>query len=1027
MKFPRPRPARHGRRWTARQLTVTAALMLLPLSLHAEHSWQQVVNYDMDVTLRDAEKALDGTARITYINHSPDTLSILWFRLPPAALRGGSTVDRHDFPDDAGRFSRVPEKNWGNLVVSNAQVVGRQGTWIPDGSVAQFRLEPALLPGDTASLVLEFTTEFPTGGAAMRIAWQRGQYKGAYWYPMICPYTPEYGWTVNRYYGTGEAYGEFGYFTVNYHVPDRFIVASTGELVNQDVVLPPDRLQGLSLTNPDPIPVLEGPEGDRMVTWTYRAEQVPDVAFAMDPTFLIDRADGGSFEAWTFARRGDEEGWQGGAELCVWTIHQLEDIYGPYPWPRVMATDSWSAMEYPMLTMMSTRINDGVEYVLMHEVIHNYTPMILHSNSVDAQALDEGFTTFVEHILSRRYAGKVYDRQRTYTRGLFSRTFPIRDDVLRGRRPYLEAVLAGEDLPMIRGGDVARDYPLLRASTYYKTPVMLNALRYVVGEDAFWRGMRVYYRDNALSHPDEYDMIRAFEEGANRPLGWFFRQFLTSSDDIDYGVAPLKVAERDSGWHFETVITRPGGVRLPLRLGVVLENGDTLRGEVPFLPSDPILPGYARWGSWDQLHEPRDQYDLSMTIQAPSRPVQLLIDPDDLLVDRNPLNNASSRPPVAIRLDPGLLPMPEAPVDRYLVTFGPRLGYNERWGIMPGVRLAGSFMERLHRFEAEGYFPLPSGSEQSPQGRFRLVDDVPGMPRPIQGVLYTGYMHDDQWVEGGITAQWRTWRDHYSERKAALVVGTWEESGLLDFSGRRRTHDYLHLDYAFSRARQQHPISLQLGLTYGLKGSDFLTWEVVFTNRIKDSGRWRYGVAARVNGSSYSTPSAFRPTSGGAARFAYLGDPVFGGPLQRRRATRSEDIAMLDAPASLVSFPLYQADQMALWSIRLNRGFAPSWSGMLLKPMERLVRKTRVGLFHTGATFHHRCGHDDAFDLPLLFEPMFFRLYLEAGVEVVVEDFYGLDMRVRTAPIQYSGGLGVYEPSPNIVLALSYSVPRFYR
>lgn len=995
-------------------------LVALAGSLQARQPWQQEVNYLLEVTLVDSLRSIQGVAQIEYINHSPDTLNGLWFRFPPAALRGGSGVDRLDFFEDQGRFSRVDSSHWGELRVENPTVNHTPAILDQDYSTGLLHLPKPLAQGDTAKISLPFTTRFPTGSAASRIAYTRGQYKGAYWYPMICPYTPQYGWTVNRYYGTGEAYGEFGDFEIHYTVPATFIVASTGVLLNEADVLPAERFERLSFNNSaDAIEPSSEDSGDQL-TWIYRAERVPDVAFAMDPTFLIDRVDFGSFEAWTFVRPENKNGWTGVADLCGWTIQQLEEVYGPYPWPRVMATDSWSAMEYPMLTMMSGPL-EGYEYVFIHEVVHNYTPMILHSNSVDNQALDEGFTTFVEQLLIKRYKESEINRVQTFSRGLFSRKMMVEDRIVRGTAPYLKAVLAGEDLPMIRGGDIAHDYTLLRVSSYYKTPVMLNALRYVVGEDAFFAGMKQYYLDNMLTHPDELDMIQAFEKGTRRPLGWFFKQFLYSAEDIDYAVEGSHFRNTRDGWSVTGRIVRKQGARLPLRLGVVCTDGDTLFGEVPFLETDIPLPGYQRWGSWDQLHEPLNRYSLAITLPQGKRPRKILVDPCNQLADRNPLNNSSSFPEIDFQFDNGFLPQGPVPVDKYQFTFSPALGWNERWGAFPGVRLKGGFFETVNRFDAELYTTPSQGFERM-QGRFWGARPIKSLPDGIETTLYAGDMQGDSWLEAGVRAKWRTWGDRTILHQLAFQVGDWQRSSPWPESQRSEI-PYLHVNYQATFPRGVNAGKNTYMATVGEEVKSFAALELSSEFKLASLRKWTLGGEGRVLWSTTNTPKRFKPGVGYASSYSVLGDPVVGGIMNNPSLGIDEPQILSRVPAGLVSIPDWPASQLAAWRFTLLRTWARSAAKT---PLQRIPSHIKTGAFQTCGVY--RSGHLNLQGLESL-------AVIELGVEAGLQDFYGLDLDARLVLVSK-----MLEPMDDVRLTstreefkknfnffVSYRVNRFFR
>ncbi|MBS1262475.1 MAG: hypothetical protein MAG453_01826 [Calditrichaeota bacterium] len=956
--------------------------------------WQQRVDYEIDVTLIDSLRAIEGDARIVYANNSPDTLAAIWFRLPPAALRGGSVVDTTRMRGRHRRWSRLDEEEWADLVVGDVVSASRAVRFVQDHSAGRLEIDPPLLPGDSVRVTIPFRTTFPTGRAGFRIACQRGQYKGAYWYPMICPYTPEYGWTVNRYFGTGEAYGEFGDFTLRCTVPYRFIVASTGELVNEHELLPPERLAGLAAGNPDPIPVPDGARGDSLVTWVFRAENVPDVAFAMDPNFLIDRRDYGDFEAWAYVRRGQTDDWSDAAEVCGWTIQQLEEIYGDYPWPRVQASYSWSGMEYPMLTMASWT-SPLFRYFIMHEVIHNYTPMILHSNSVDEQWIDEGFTTFIEHELSARWYGTRRDRERTYTRGLFSRTFMERDDVVRGRRPYLEAVLAGEDLPMVRPGDVADDYPLLRVSSYYKTPVLLNSVRYTVGERKFWRGFRVIYDRHALTHVGHEDIISSFEAAAGRSLKETFEQFLYGSGDIDYRLSGYRSEQVGDSVRIGFDVTRAGGIRLPLRLGVVTASGDTLRGEVPYLDTDAPLPEYARWGTWDQQHMPGDRYRVRVDLPAGATPEAVIFDPDGLLVDRNPLDNRLPGPVVERAFDPGLWPVIPPPVDRYRLLYGPSLGYDAGGGALLGVRLRGSYMEREAIWLTDVFSPTREFDRYAPQFRVGLSHPLTRSFGPVHALAYLGRMHGDTWFEAGFRRSWRAWGTWYSRMTVAVKAGTWArdeqaQSALIRPLAVRDSgaSPYLHgsLDAKGTLGRAPWTQELRWSVGVGADGFSALSWAATATTRLP----WGFSLRseARLVALDGDPPARFSPTLASGAPYELLGEPLAGG--WRRANGLQLAWPYVETPAALASTAgLVGTERFAAVRFSQTRAL-PKWlRSPGFKPLARFLDTIRYGFFEAGTVFRDQPSSK-------LNQISYGG---EVGVELSVKDLYGLTFAARVAPL----------------------------
>ncbi len=990
------------------------SLLLLVLYItpgHAERNWQQRVDYVMDITLVDSTRSVEGSAEITYVNHSPDTLGSLWFRLPPDALRKDSPKEQVLFRGRKGRLDRVPEEDWGGLTVHRVESADRSALFMQDGSIGRLVLEPPLEPGDTTVFTLEFTTRFPTGRASFRIAYTNGQYKGAYWYPMICPYTPTYGWTTNRYFGTGEAYGEFGDFDIRYHVPYKYIVASTGELVNEDEVLPAERMAGLALDNPDPIPIPEGAEGERPVTWVYRAENVPDVAFAMDPRFLIDRVvyEDEPYEAWAFVRRGRQQEWADAAEVCGWTIQQLEEIYGGYPWPRVTATDSWSAMEYPMLTMMSWE-TPHYHYVMMHEVIHNYTPFILHSSSVDAPVLDEGFTTFVEHVLAERYAGTPWNREREFTRGLFSKTFTIRNDVIRGKRPYLEAVLDGEDLPMVRGADVAEDYTQLRVSTYYKAPVMLSALRSVVGEERFWQGMKTYYRNHKLTHVSIHDMTSSFVEGTEQPLDWFFDQFLYDDGDIDYALGGLHVEQAEEGWQVEFDVKRKGKVRLPLRFAVVTAAGDTALGELPFLLTDPPLKEYQRWGSWDQLHQPEDEHRVAVLILADERPVEVILDPYDRYTDRDPMDDRLTvSAGISLRRgeilwDWGMQPLPPLPVDKQRLEISPAFGYHQYFKFGLGLSLRSSFMDKRDKThmillvsQEEPSLDLePHQQDFSGAARPRLHASASAtVPigtgfHPVDVVVQLGHLYDMRWGIVGLQRGWRSWSQRENRHKVAITAGSVEKmpfaNGMYEVSS------------SIGTGRWSRVFRVKAQTSLQIKGMNQYPYSLAQAELACSGpiGRgWQSGFEFRQVLGTAGTPSLFQPRLAYGAPYNLLEHPVFS-----TAWSMPHGVGAIPRPFATGALTAFQTDfasnRFTVVRLSADRGLPGNWRQTSSKPLNKLLDKIHYGVF--GATayvpYPESPEHSDySFGV------------MEAGFELKLEALYGLTVHWRVAPFARAGKL----------------------
>jgi len=765
-------------------------------------------------------------------------------------------------------------------------------------------------------------------------------------------------------------------------------------LVNEEEVLPPERLEGLSISNPDPIPIPSGEEGDRPVTWIYQADDVPDVAFVADTKLLIDRIDYGHFESWAFVKRGRQAEWEDAAEVCGWTVQQLEDIYGPYPWPRVYAVDANSAMEYPMLTMMSWE-TPWYRYVMIHEVIHNYTPMILHSNSVDAPVLDEGFTTFIEHVLSERYENTAKTRKRTYTRGIFTRDFVEDDHVSRGIRPYLESVLDRTDLPMVRGSDIAEDYWQLRVSTYYKTPVMLNALRSIIDEDAFWEGFRIYYRDNKLSHVDENDMIEAFEEASGQPLGWFFKQFLYDDGDIDYSISEYDIKNTGDSSEVQFTIKRHGEVLLPVRLAVVSTTGDTVYGEIPFLPTDPRVNGYQRLGYWDQLHDPATQY--SVTLNPGFKATSIILDPGNFYTDCNPVNNRRPYGNVDLKYDNGIFPLEKPPIDKYQIRYGPIFGYGYDSGSMGGAKLRSDFLGKGKRWAFDILVP-ENVEDRALNIRAGLSHPVWERAYPPQVFARAGKMHQDWWANCGLYRSWRPSSHEYSQHELTLQLGVWNrENNLYQYHGHiyrdniDESNSYISINYNVKNNYRNYRIDNRLsfisgynrdiGDNYYRNGRGFTTFEWELSQNMNIWRKLLLLMEFRLVMISKATPTEFRPSLQGGAPLRLLGEPLFSAPWYR-----NESYPVFPLPATkgtMVSTGNnYYPETFFIYRIGARRSIKSIFNLRLSGPFGQFLGKIHPGIQHAAGLIPERYGSHP----------------FEIGPTLELIDIYGLTISSRWAP-----------------------------
>jgi hypothetical protein len=544
--------------------------------------WQQWATYKLTAKLDVEKHLLEGTGKIVYYNRSPDTLSQVVFHLYQNLHQAGA---RRNEPEQV-----TPGMELRLLTVAGQQIAKdtRMGAgYQVDGTTLSLRLPRALAPGDSVSIGAEWAFLIPQNGAG-RMGWsQQNLMFLAYWYPQIAVYDDVGGWHRDQYLGTAEFYMGYADYDVTIDSPKGWIVMATGELQNADSVLSDPVIQRLKKAETsDEVVSIIGTEDiysnrstksgkkDRL-SWHYVARNVRDVAFSASKESKWDavrvpvgdrNGDGQPDYARVDALyRAIAPRWQQSAKYGRHSIDFLSRFTGyPYPWSHmsiVEAEDIISGgMEYPMMTSIGAlnESDDSTVYaVTVHELAHMWIPMIAGADETRYGWIDEGTTDFNE------------------TQG--------RKDIYKGsdpegseRQQYLRVAGTSREDAMMRWTDFQLPGAYL-VSSYQKPATVLYALRGVVGEDAFMRGLRSFIRDWAFKHPTPWDFFNSFNTAAGKDLWWFWRSWYYETWTVDQAVTGVE-ARADS-----TIITveDKGLVPMPARLTVTLASGQTMQREVP--------------------------------------------------------------------------------------------------------------------------------------------------------------------------------------------------------------------------------------------------------------------------------------------------------------------------------------------------------------------------------------------------------------------------------------------------------------
>ena len=586
--------------------------------------WQQRADYHIRASLVDDR--IEGSERITYTNHSPDSLSSLWVQLDQNLFRETSYGARRaeELGGDVRHGGFFKD---GGFVISGVRLRRDDEMSVPEyrteDTMMEILLDAPLAPGGARIEVeIDFAFEIPeTGGDRMgQLDIRDGIiYQLAQWYPRVFTYDDVNGWNQSPFLGQGEWYLEYGDFEVELTVPRDFVVVATGELLNPEEVLTPTQRERLARAreSEETIHIIEPdeagddgtrPPGELPLTWRFRADNVRDFAWAASDRFVWDAA--GWEDVLVMSVYPEESigglgvsGWERSTEYLRHSVQYYSDQWFRYPYPVAINVAGLAlGMEYPMIVFCSWESRGAFLFsVTDHEIGHTWFPMIVGSDERRYAWMDEGFNTFMNYYSGIEFSGG------EPILGEFMSPAQIAVDT---RRPGHAILTPADSIPEEEIGVLA----------YNKPAAVLVLLREeVLGPDLFDEGFREYIRRWAWKHPQPADFIRTMEDVSGRDLDWFFKGWIYEDAVLDQAIASV----RRLGDTTTVTIENRGGIPMPLEIRILYRGGDEQRHEAPV-----------------EAWEVDGTYVLEV-VGGVVRNVQL--DPDGILPDVNRGNNVWGR------------------------------------------------------------------------------------------------------------------------------------------------------------------------------------------------------------------------------------------------------------------------------------------------------------------------------------------------------------------------------------------------
>lgn len=526
--------------------------------------WQQRADYDISAELDEANLKLTGTETITYYNNSPDPLSYLWLQLDgnihdPNSDNLRNNRSRMDPQMSNGQLERLElwrkaqEQGLGVNITSLTDAAGKPLQYTINKTMMRVDLPVALKPGQRFVFKIDWNYKIPDRGF-----WgSRGGYEYfpedgnhvftmSQWFPRMAVYSDFQGWQNTQFSGGAEFALTFGNYKVKLTVPGDFVIASTGECQNYRQVLSAAQLQRWTQaqTAKDVVEVVTLDEAKQMEkskatskkTWIYEAENVRDFAWGASRKFIWDAmptyVEGKKVmcmsyypkEAYTLYRKYSTK--VTAHTLKVYSKHTI-----PYPYPVAISVEASQGMEYPMISFNYGRTEKDGTYseatkygmigVIVHEVGHNFFPMIINSDERQYWWMDEGLNTFTQFLTEEEFDNKYPSR-----RG----PAHLITDYMKLPKDQLEPI-------MTMGDNVAN----VGANAYSKAATGLNILREtIMGRELFDFSFREYARRWAFKHPTPAELFRTMEDASGVDLDWFWRGWYFGTEPVDISLDTVK-------------------------------------------------------------------------------------------------------------------------------------------------------------------------------------------------------------------------------------------------------------------------------------------------------------------------------------------------------------------------------------------------------------------------------------------------------------------------------------------------------
>ena len=591
---------------------------------------QQKVDYTMDIILDDTNTRIYGNETITYHNNSDDSLAYLWVQLDQnmrAADSKTPDIQSSSIPNSTSekRFNKSYMEaafDGGFKIESVKNTDDTNLSHIVNQTMMRINLKTPLASGEKFQFKIKWwyniNNHRTDGGRSGYEHFSKdgnNNYVIAQFYPRMCVYDNVEGWQNDQFWGRSEFALEFGDFTVNITTPEDHMLGATGILKNEREVLSRKELKRLdkartTFDNPvlirtqDEAEKIEKSRSNKTKTWKFYAENVRDYAFATSRKFIWDamavNINGKTVMAYSlYSKEANPLYGEHSTRAVAQTLKTYSKYTFDYPYHKAISVDGQMGMEYPQICFNPGRpdadgtYSDKIKYrmikVTIHEVGHNFFPMIVNSDERQWTWMDEGLNSYMEMLAELDY----------------DKDFPI----TRGYPKNIVKYMSGDQstiAPIMSKGDHVYSFG---SNAYGKPATALWILREtIMGKELFDHAFRTYSQRWMFKHPSPADFFRTMEDASGIDLDWFWRGWFYTTDVTDIGIETVRkfyakenasketidfVEDKSEGlnitkptsakdkYFYEITFNKPGGLVMPIIVEYTYDDGSKEKKTYP--------------------------------------------------------------------------------------------------------------------------------------------------------------------------------------------------------------------------------------------------------------------------------------------------------------------------------------------------------------------------------------------------------------------------------------------------------------